>query len=82
MRRDYDTQASLIFIGIVILFLFLLHSCSSILSATTYNNGIHEGCGGHWVYETAVGHQYTTSYIYHCDKCGITIELNDRYLTK
>lgn len=79
MRRNYDIQASLIFIGIIILFLFLLHSCSSVLSATVYNNGIHKECGGHWVYETAVGHQYATNYIYHCDKCGVTVELNDKY---
>ena len=44
-----------------------------------YNNGIHKGCGGHWVYETAIGHQYTTSYIYQCDKCGITIEISEKY---
>lgn len=79
MRRNYDIQASLIFIGIDILFLFLLYSCTNALSAITYNNGIHEGCGGHWVYETAIGHQYTTSYIYQCDKCGITIEISEKY---
>ena len=79
MRRNYDIQISLISIVIVILFLFLLYSCSSALSVTMYNNGIHEGCGGHWVYETAVGHQYTTSYIYQCDKCGMTAEFTDKY---
>lgn len=79
MKRDYDTQASLIFIGIAILFLFLLHSCGSVLSAMMYNNGIHEGCGGYWVYDTAVGHKYTTNFIYQCDKCGVTIELSEKY---
>ena len=79
MRRNNDTQVSLIFIGILILFLFLLHSCNSVLSATMYNNGIHEGCGGHWVYDTAVGHKYTTNFIYQCDKCGMTVELDEKY---
>ena len=79
MRRNYDIQASLITIGIIILILFLSHSCSSMLSAITYNNGIHEGCGGHWVYDTAVGHRYSTNFIYQCDKCGMTVELDEKY---
>lgn len=45
----------------------------------TYNNGIHEGCGGHWVYETAVGHRYSTNFVYYCDKCGMTIEFVEKY---
>ena len=56
-----------------------MNSCEAVLSEKTYNNGIHEGCGGHWVYETAVGHRYSTNFIYHCDKCGETVELYDRY---
>jgi len=79
MRRNYDTQASLIFIGILILFSLLLHSCEAVLSEKTYNNGIHEGCGGHWVYETAVGHRYSTNFVYYCDKCGMTIEFVEKY---
>lgn len=79
MRRSHDTQASLIFIVVLIVFLFLLRSCSSALSAIMYNNGIHEGCGGHWVYDTAVGHRYSTNFIYQCDKCGMTVELDEKY---
>lgn len=74
-----DTQASLIFMGILILFLFILYSCTSTLSAITYNNGIHQGCGGHWIYEAPVGHHYSTNFIYQCDKCGMTIEFTDKY---
>ena len=38
-----------------------------------WNNGYHQ-CGGKWVYEQAVGHRYSTNYIYRCDKCGIREE--------
>ena len=38
-----------------------------------WNNGYHQ-CGGKWVYEQAVGHRYSTNYIYKCDKCGMREE--------
>lgn len=56
-----------------------MNACEATLSEKTYNNGIHEGCGGHWVYETAVGHRYSTYFIYNCDKCGETVELYNKY---
>lgn len=71
-KDDTEIKASLII-------MFIMNSCEAALSEKTYNNGIHEGCGGHWVYETAVGHRYSTNFIYHCDKCGETVELYDRY---
>jgi hypothetical protein len=51
-----------------------LVKCSMNKDEKTWNNGCCE-CGGHWKYEQAVGHQYRTSYIYKCDKCGKHIEL-------
>ena len=39
-----------------------------------WNNGYCE-CGGHFEYEQAVGHQYSTTYIYTCDSCGKHIEI-------
>lgn len=50
-----------------------------ILSYKLYNNGIHDNCGGHWVYQEAVGHRFDTGYIYSCDKCGLTIEITSKY---
>ena len=50
-----------------------------ILSYKIYNNGIHNNCGGHWVYQEAVGHRFDTGYIYSCDKCGFSIELANKY---
>lgn len=39
-----------------------------------WNNGYCE-CGGHWVYEQAIGHYNSTSYLYRCDECGKTINI-------
>ena len=44
------------------------------IESAKWNNGYCE-CGGHWEYEQAVGHQYSTSYIYRCDNCGKRIEV-------
>ena len=52
-----------------------LYSCMRHVDKTEYNNGVCQKCGGHLEYEQAVGHQYYTSYIYKCDKCGDRIEL-------
>jgi len=41
-----------------------------------YNGGICPKCGGHYIYEQAVAHQYDTDYIYICDICGDMIELD------
>lgn len=49
--------------------------CSKEQEEKEWNNGYCE-CGGHFEYEQAVGHQYTTSYIYRCDSCGKIIELD------
>ncbi len=72
-------KESIIMIFVLIFIIFLSYSCSVTVSDHIYNNGIHEGCGGHWVYDTAVGHRYTTNFIYQCDKCGMTVELSEKY---
>ena len=68
-------QFVLILVGILIVLLIL----DSIHSASEYNNGICKNCGGHYVFQTAIGHNYTTSYTYKCDKCGNLIEVSDYY---
>lgn len=49
--------------------------CSRNQDEVKWSNGYCE-CGGHWEYEQAVGHQYSTTYMYKCDKCGKHIELH------
>lgn len=51
-----------------------LATCVANEDKKDWNNG-YCNCGGHWVYEQAIGHSYSTSYLYRCDECGKTIEL-------
>ena len=63
-----------IFVAILLL-AFGIVSCMKHADKIEYNNGVCKKCGGHLEYEQAIGHQYDTSYIYKCDKCGDRIEL-------
>lgn len=42
-----------------------------------WNNGHCPECGSEWEYEQAVGHYYSTQYIYVCNKCGRRIEIGE-----
>jgi len=42
-----------------------------------WNNGHCPACGSEWEYEQAVGHYYSTSYMYVCNKCGRRIEISE-----
>lgn len=42
-----------------------------------WNNGHCPACGSEWEYEQAVGHYYSTQYIYVCNGCGRRIEISD-----
>ena len=42
-----------------------------------WNNGHCPACGSEWKYEQAVGHYYSTSYMYVCNKCGRRIEISE-----
>ena len=75
--KDTVIEFILSIIGIVfIIAVFIgLVKCSMNQDEKQWNNGCCE-CGGHWEYEQAVGHQYSTTYMYKCDKCGKHIELH------
>ena len=70
-----DGVIVLILVGILIVWLIL----NNIHSTSLYNDSNCPKCGGHYVFQTAVGHHYTTSYIYKCDNCGDLIEVSDYY---
>lgn len=61
-----------IFCIVIIALLFFI---GQLIDGTKWNNGVCS-CGGHYVYEQSVGHRYTSSHIYKCDKCGKIIELD------
>lgn len=41
-----------------------------------YNDGICKECGGTLIYQQVVGHRYSTSYIFKCDKCHQLFEFD------
>ena len=71
-RDSFDAKL----IGILAILLVIIWVINSCTSTNAYNNGICTKCGGHYVYQQAVGHRYTTDYIYICDKCGDMITIN------
>lgn len=66
-----------VMIGVVVVLLGLYWLICAVADTNQWNEG-HCLCGGNWVYEQAVGHKYTTEYLYHCDKCGKVITLSER----
>lgn len=64
-------------LGIIILIVLLfIRSCSS---SVAYNNGTCVFCGGHYVFQQAVGHRSWTNYLYKCNRCGRMIETSECY---
>lgn len=70
---------SVVAISITIMFFSLLASIGDENSEKRkqYNNGVCLKCGGNYEMYQAVGHGISTSYIYKCDNCGNTIELDE-----
>ena len=63
-----------ILFALLALFCIVVKGCEYKDSFDRYNNG-NCPCGGHIHYEQAIGHKYTTHFIYRCDKCGRRLEL-------
>lgn len=76
MKNDIwiDIITFLAIISIIIFSIFAFVKCRNSRDAELWNKG-YCSCGGQWVYEQAVGHQYGTSYIYVCDRCDNRIEV-------
>lgn len=68
--------ATIITAGIVFAICAVLCKIDSTVDNNKWNGGYHQ-CGGKWVYEQAVGHRYSTDYLYRCDKCGMIEEFNE-----
>ena len=66
------------FLIAAILILLLIDFIRSCESSINYNDGICS-CGGYYIYQQAIGHQYWTDYLYICDKCGRAIEISEYY---
>lgn len=66
------------FFAICILLIIILQFMASCASHNVWNNGICS-CGGNYKFEQAIGHRNYTSYMYICDKCGRSIEIENYY---
>ena len=60
---------------VIIVFIFVLGIGMGACNESKWNNGYCK-CGGRWEYEQAVGHRYSTSYMYRCNKCGAREEFD------
>ena len=80
MDKEIVVQLLELIIGCIAIAAVILGivKCTNERYKTIWNDGYCE-CGGHWVYEQAVGHQYHTTYIYRCDKCGKRIEIRSTF---
>ena len=74
MYKDTDSETNFILIAFLIILVIILFTVKGCVSSNIYNNGICTHCGGNLVFKEAVGHRYSTNYIYICDKCGRLIE--------
>ena len=78
MYRGNDTlgfKVTAILVGILILLIII----NSIISADKFNNGVCRVCGGRYEFKNAVGHRYTTEYVYVCKQCGNLITTTSYY---
>ncbi len=64
---------TVVFIAIIVLLILRTIQIDVNRDKDKWNNGYHS-CGGKWVYEQAIGHRYSTNYIYKCDKCNVREE--------
>lgn len=58
---------------IAIAFVVVIYIFCEVHDYHVWNYGYCD-CGGKWVYQQAVGHYYSTDYIYKCNECGRTHE--------
>ena len=76
--ENHNSTIIQVIIGCIIVAL-VIWFIDAIISSNTYNNGICKICGGTYEFQNAVGHQFTTDYIYKCNQCGDLIEINTYY---
>lgn len=71
MKPIIISVAALIVCVVILGLLFVIHDNSGVAE---YNSGVCAKCGGNYVYQQAIGHYMTTTYIYICDHCGAMLE--------
>lgn len=59
-------------IVLIVLCFFISMGCDE----AQWNDGHCPNCGTAWTYEQAIGHRFSTGYMYVCKKCGRSIEVS------
>lgn len=67
----------LIFLAVIFGLLLLISLVEKGTNNARWNNGYCPDCETKWRYIQAVGHRSDTKYIWVCDKCGKSIEVNN-----
>lgn len=78
-KRGYssdDDILKMVLLGFILVGIILMVCCGFINEANTWNDGYCPVCGHKYRYVQAVGHRYTTSYMYVCDYCNTHIEVD------
>ena len=71
-----DINLLIIIFAVIIIILIAIYGHEYEKNKSEWNNG-YCSCGGHWEYEQSVEDGDNTTYIYHCDNCGKTIEVEE-----
>lgn len=81
MTREDDFGVEFITAIIMFLILIAVFIGAVVISKNhddkLWNYGHCPVCGSEWEYEQAVGHYYSTDYVYVCNKCGRRIEIGE-----
>jgi DNA-directed RNA polymerase subunit RPC12/RpoP len=78
MTKEDDFEVGFITAIIILLILIVVIIGAVVIKNhddKLWNNGHCPVCGSEWEYEQAVGHYYSTDYVYVCNKCGRRIEI-------
>lgn len=68
MRDEFEFNPLVVPIIVLVIAMIVIGIDVS-ANAGQWNDG-YCSCGGRWRYQEAVGHRYSTTYIYKCDECG------------
>ena len=76
-RNSDDFLPSVLLLLIAVFILVFSFIIESTHDGKKWNDG-HCECGGNLVYVQAVGHRYSTYYMYECDSCGQVHEFMEK----
>lgn len=71
-----DINLLIVIFAVIIIILIAIYGHEYEKNKNEWNNG-YCSCGGHWKYKQSVEDGDNTTYIYRCDNCGKTIEVEE-----